>query len=59
MQLTQMPLYPSEETQTSGRLERSMLYAPRFVHHLRRRLRSDMRFGQAWHSTRIRMRDYR
>ena len=59
MQLTQSPIYPPEVTPASGRLQRSVFYAPRFVHHLRRRLRSDMRFGQAWHSTRVRMRDYR
>ena len=52
-------LYPPEEIHSSGRMRRSVFYAPRFVHHLRRRLRSDMRFGQAWHSARVRMRDYR
>jgi hypothetical protein len=59
VQLTQTPIYPPEETHPSGRLQRGLLYAPRFAHHLRRRLRSDMRFSQAWHSTRMRMRDYR
>jgi hypothetical protein len=58
-EMNSTPLYPPEVTPASGRLQRGVLYAPRFVHHLRRRLRSDMRFGHAWHSARMRMHDYR
>jgi hypothetical protein len=53
------PLYPPEVTPASGRMQRGVLYMPRFVHHLRRRLRSDMGLGHAWHSARVRMHDYR
>jgi len=59
MQLTHSPLYPPEVTPAEGRFQRSVRYTPRFMHHFRRRLRSDMRVGQAWQSTRVRMRDYR
>jgi hypothetical protein len=59
VQLTQSPIHQPEVTHASGRLQRSVRYAPRFYHHFRRRIRSDMSFGQAWHSTRLRMRDYR
>ncbi len=53
------PIYPPEVSPPSGRVQRSVLYVPRFMHHLRRRLRSDMRLGQAVRSTRLRMHDYR
>jgi hypothetical protein len=36
-----------------------MLYTPRFLHHLRRRLLSHMGLATAWQSARMRMRDYR
>ncbi len=38
---------------------RTVFYVPRFMRHLRRRLKSHMRFGDAWHSARLRMLDYR
>jgi hypothetical protein len=53
------PIYPPEISPHSGPLRRGMLYVPRFVHHLRRRLRSDMGLRHAWRSTRLRMEDYR
>jgi DNA-binding NarL/FixJ family response regulator len=37
----------------------ALLYLPRFLHHLRRRRRSNMAFSEAWSSARARMRDYR
>ena len=43
----QAPIYPAGRVTPIGRVQRSVFYAPRFIHHLRRRLRSDMRFGQA------------
>jgi hypothetical protein len=52
------PIYPPEISPASGPLQRSVLYVPRFLHHLRRRLLSDMRFTHAWHSARLRMHDY-
>jgi signal transduction histidine kinase len=53
------PIYPPEVAPASGRLQRVVLYVPRFMHHLRRRLLSHMGFAAAWQSTRMRMRDYR
>jgi DNA-binding NarL/FixJ family response regulator len=41
-----------------GRINRTVLYLPRFIRHFRRRLRSDMSTASAWHSTRVRMREY-
>ena len=47
------------EPTPSNPLDRSVHYAPRFAHHLRRRLRSGMNLRQAVRSTRERMREYR
>jgi DNA-binding NarL/FixJ family response regulator len=59
---TLAPLMPETVAEpappASNPVQRTVLYVPRFTHHLRRRLRSDMSLGQAWRSARVRMRDY-
>lgn len=56
------PLMPETtrvpEVESSSALDRSVHYAPRFAHHLRRRLRSGLTLRQAVRSTRERMREY-
>lgn len=42
-----------------GALNRTLLYVPRFIRHLFRRLRADMPVSAAWHSARARMWNYR
>jgi DNA-binding NarL/FixJ family response regulator len=42
-----------------SRIAATLLYVPRFMHHLRRRLRSQMGVKAAWASTRARMQLYR
>ncbi len=44
---------------TYGPINRTALYAPRFLRHLRRRRQSGLPFGEAWHSAKMRMREYR
>jgi DNA-binding NarL/FixJ family response regulator len=41
-----------------GPLKRRLLYFPRLLRHLRRRLRSGMALREAWASARLRMEDY-
>ena len=50
---------PLQPTQTYSWFNRAFFYVPRFMRHLRRRLKSHMRLGEAWHSARVRMLDYR
>ncbi|HLJ03381.1 MAG TPA: hypothetical protein VKT31_08060 [Solirubrobacteraceae bacterium] len=39
-------------------MNRTVYYVPRFMRHLRRRVRSNMSLGQAWRSARQRMQEY-
>jgi len=49
----------TQNPEQRGPLNRALFYWPRFGHHLRRRMRSGMPFGEAWASSRQRMGDYR
>jgi len=51
-----IPISPTHETY--GFVNRTVYYVPRFMRHLRRRVRSNMSLGQAWRSARQRMQEY-